>query len=82
MDGYELLAAIRSRSALSGCPAVAVSAYARPEDRSRSLAAGFRAHVAKPVDAAALVGILRAVMLSAGSTPLPAGSPSRSQKEG
>jgi len=66
MDGYELLTAIRTRSGLSSCPAVAVSAYARPEDRSRSLAAGFLAHVAKPVDAAALVGTLRAVVQPAG----------------
>jgi PAS domain S-box-containing protein len=65
MDGYQLLTAIRSSSGMGTCPAVAVSAYARPEDRSRSLAAGFRAHVAKPVDAAALVGALRAVMLPA-----------------
>jgi PAS domain S-box-containing protein len=66
MDGYELLRMIRSRSALGSCPAVAVSAYARPEDRMRSLAAGFQAHVAKPVDAVALLGILRTVMLPVG----------------
>jgi PAS domain S-box-containing protein len=66
MDGYELLRAIRSRGALGSCPAVAVSAYARPEDRMRSLAAGFQAHVAKPVDAVALVGILRTVMQPVG----------------
>jgi CheY-like chemotaxis protein len=66
MDGYALLAAIKGRGALSGCPAVAVSAYARPEDRARSLAAGFRAHVSKPVDAAVLISTLRAVMQPAG----------------
>jgi CheY-like chemotaxis protein len=71
MDGYQLLAAVRNRSGLSGCPAVAVSAYARPEDRSRSLAAGFQAHVSKPVDTAALVEALRAVMLPVWQNPLP-----------
>jgi PAS domain S-box-containing protein len=71
MDGYQLLAAVRNRSGLSGCPAVAVSAYARPEDRSRSLAAGFQAHVSKPVDTAALVEALRAVMLAIWQSPLP-----------
>jgi CheY-like chemotaxis protein len=43
---------------------VAVTAYARPEDRSRALAAGFHAHIAKPVEPDALVTVLRTVLLS------------------
>ena len=58
MDGYELLAAIRTKRPASACPAVAVSAYARLDDRSRALAAGFQAHVAKPIEPPALVSIL------------------------
>jgi PAS domain S-box-containing protein len=61
MDGYELLRAIRATGSASAYPAVAVSAYARLDDRSRTLAAGFEAHLAKPVDPAALVLALRAV---------------------
>jgi PAS domain S-box-containing protein len=61
MDGYELLRTIREGPA-SACPAVAVSAYARLDDRSRSLAAGFQAHLAKPVDPSALVLALLAVL--------------------
>jgi CheY-like chemotaxis protein len=64
MDGYELLRTIRSHPMRGRCPAVAVSAYARSEDRTRAIAAGFQAHVAKPVDPAALVLALRNVLLS------------------
>jgi CheY-like chemotaxis protein/two-component sensor histidine kinase len=64
MDGYELLRAIRSTRSRDTCPAVAVTAYARPEDRSRALAAGFHAHIAKPVEPDALVTVLRTVLLS------------------
>jgi len=58
MDGYDLLAAIRKMRPAASCPAVAVSAYARLDDRSRALAAGFQAHVAKPIEPPALVLIL------------------------
>jgi CheY-like chemotaxis protein len=37
MDGYELLAAIRKTRPAGTCPAIAVSAYARLDDRSRAL---------------------------------------------
>jgi PAS domain S-box-containing protein len=58
MDGYELLAAIRKQRPAAACPAVAVSAYARLDDRSRALAAGFQAHAAKPIEPPTLVSIL------------------------
>jgi PAS domain S-box-containing protein len=62
MDGYELLRAIREKLSNQSFPAIAVSAYARLDDRSRTLAAGFQAHVAKPIDPAALVRILGAAL--------------------
>jgi PAS domain S-box-containing protein len=51
-DGYSL---IRSVRALTGggakdIPAAALTAYARKEDRTRAMYAGFQSHVAKPVD--------------------------------
>ncbi|TMB05640.1 MAG: response regulator, partial [Deltaproteobacteria bacterium] len=51
-DGYTLVRKIRSRGAERGgqIPAVALTAYARDEDRSRALEAGFQTHVAKPVE--------------------------------
>jgi PAS domain S-box-containing protein len=65
MDGYELLRALRSTPSHPTYPAVAVSAYARHDDRSRALAAGFQAHVAKPIDPVALVHALRTALASA-----------------
>jgi CheY-like chemotaxis protein len=48
-DGYDLLKHVRAQIA-SELPVLAVSAYARIEDRARSAHAGFAAHVAKPLD--------------------------------
>ena len=56
MDGYELVRAIRDKR--PGLPAVAVSAYARADDRERALAAGFIAHIAKPIDPLSFVRVL------------------------
>jgi CheY-like chemotaxis protein len=51
-DGYTFVARVRERDARLGTrtPAVALTAYTREEDRARSLAAGFDAHVPKPVE--------------------------------
>ena len=62
IDGYALLRAIRAKTAHRNLAAVAVTAYARPDDRARVLAAGFDAHVSKPVDPAELVRTLAAVL--------------------
>jgi CheY-like chemotaxis protein len=57
MDGYEFLQRVRADPdpAVSRIPAIAVTAYARKEDRTRSLAAGFQQHIAKPYSFAELV---------------------------
>ena len=59
-DGYELIARLRSRGAdrRGNIPAIALTAYARTEDRTRALAAGFQMHVSKPVDPAELINVL------------------------
>jgi len=58
-DGYELLREIREMERQRGgpvaTPALALTAYARDEDRARAEAAGFQAHLAKPVEPKALV---------------------------
>jgi CheY-like chemotaxis protein len=61
MDGYQLLHAVRTQLNLPPdvLPAVAVTAYARDQDRERTLAAGFQAHIAKPYQVSQLVAILR-----------------------
>ena len=57
VDGYELIRLIRSLPdrALASIPAIALTAYARDEERHAALAAGFFDHVIKPVDAKYLV---------------------------
>ena len=49
-DGYGLLKRLRSLPGGRRIPAIALTAYARPEDRAKALAAGFRAHLSKPLD--------------------------------
>jgi len=58
-DGYELIAKLRARPNGQKIPAVALTALARSEDRTRALRAGFQMHVAKPVDSAELVAVVR-----------------------
>ncbi len=53
-DGYELLRKVRAVCG-AGPRAIALTAFARPEDRTRALEAGFADHVAKPVDPASLL---------------------------
>jgi signal transduction histidine kinase/ActR/RegA family two-component response regulator len=63
-DGYGLIGQIRQREAEHGgfLPAVALTGYARAEDRERILAAGFQAHVPKPVEPAELTIAIATVM--------------------
>ena len=45
----------RQASTRSACPAIALTAFSRVQDRADALAAGFQVHLAKPVKAEALV---------------------------
>jgi signal transduction histidine kinase/ActR/RegA family two-component response regulator len=60
-DGYVLIRQVRSLSQAQGgqTPAIALTAYARTEDRIRALNDGFQAHLAKPVEPAELVAIVK-----------------------
>jgi PAS domain S-box-containing protein len=52
-DGYELIKRIRAMEAVTNSkalPALALTAYARPDDRVRALTAGYHVHLSKPVD--------------------------------
>ncbi len=56
MDGYQLMRTLRAgESKAEKIPAVALTAFARAEDRKRALLAGYQAHLAKPFDVAELV---------------------------
>ena len=56
MDGYQFMRSLRAREAKGErIPAVALTAFARAEDRKRALLAGYQAHLAKPFDVAELV---------------------------
>jgi PAS domain S-box-containing protein len=58
MDGYEVARAMRADDALRGTYLVALSGYARPEDRERSAEAGFDWHLAKPPSTDALERVI------------------------
>ncbi len=59
-DGYQLIRKLRELESQRGrrVPAIALTAYARVEDRLRSLSAGFQMHVTKPVEPAELLTIV------------------------
>ncbi len=61
-DGYGLLRRLRNLPEGGRIPAIALTAYARPEDRARALAAGFRAHLPKPLDPASLLREISSAM--------------------
>ncbi len=54
IDGYELIRRVRALKGES-IPAIAVTAYARPEDRQRALLAGYQMHLSKPIEAMELI---------------------------
>ena len=55
VDGYALIRRIRQLPDPVGrVPAIALTAYARPEDRQQAIDAGYQVHLAKPVELASL----------------------------
>jgi two-component system CheB/CheR fusion protein len=65
MDGYEMMAEMRSQARNVSLPAIALTGYGRPQDVQRALAAGFNAHVDKPVDFSHMRDVMRAVLAGA-----------------
>lgn len=61
-DGYTLIKKLRAMPTdKAGIPVIALTAYARPEDRMRALQAGFQMHIAKPVDYSDLISAIKSV---------------------
>lgn len=60
-DGHALMRRVRSLpTAIAGIPAIALTAFARPEDREQACQAGFQLHLAKPVDRHVLIEAIAA----------------------
>ena len=71
MDGFELLAQLRLSPLASwrNIPAAALTAYARSDDRARSLKNGFQLHLSKPIDPKELVAAVAALATRVDTTP-------------
>jgi len=69
-DGYAFIDKVRRLPRENGglTPAIALTAYARSEDRVRVLSAGFQMHVAKPIEPAELVASLASIRGWTGTT--------------
>jgi signal transduction histidine kinase len=66
VDGYQLQLRLRDSMTEGQLPlAIALTAYARAEDKARAFAHGYSAHVAKPVDALVLVRTIRQLLPNA-----------------
>jgi signal transduction histidine kinase len=65
-DGYQFIRKVRELPADEGgrIPAAALTAFARAEDRTRALRAGFQTHVAKPVEPAELSAVVASLTLA------------------
>jgi CheY-like chemotaxis protein len=63
-DGYEFIRQVRRHSdtRISGIRAIALTAYARSEDRARALAAGYQVHTAKPIEEHHLTTVIASLM--------------------
>ena len=63
-DGYAFIAKVRARPESAGgkTPAIALTAYARAEDRARVLLAGFQSHMAKPVEPVEIVALVSSMI--------------------
>ena len=49
-DGYHLIEQVRALELVPGIPAIAITAYAKEEDKQRALAAGYQRYLSKPVE--------------------------------
>lgn len=69
LDGYQFIRAVRLLPADRGgqTPALALTAFARSEDRQRALLAGYQGHIAKPVEPAELITIIASLAGRLGS---------------
>jgi CheY-like chemotaxis protein len=62
-DGYDLIREVRNLPPDRGgsIPAIALTAFARSEDRQRALRAGYQMHISKPLEPAELVAAIKSL---------------------
>lgn len=65
MDGFHLIEKLRELAGYQDVPAIALSGYASQKDAKAALAAGFNAHVSKPVDPAELIIMVNGLLQGA-----------------
>ena len=60
-DGYQLIREVRNLGSTRGgnIPAIALTAFAGPEDRMKAMLAGYQTHLPKPVEAHELIATIR-----------------------
>jgi PAS domain S-box-containing protein len=70
-DGYSLIRRLRGmeKKEEGVLPAVALSAYARSEDRTKAIRSGFQIHLAKPVEPAELLAVISSLAGGAATNP-------------
>ena len=59
-DGYAVIRKVRQLGVEDGgnIPAIALTAFARSEDRRRAISSGFQMHMAKPIEPSELVAMV------------------------
>src|SRR3954464_8470536 len=75
MDGYQLMEALRARPATAALPAIALTGHGRTQDVQRAFAAGFQAHVDKPVDFEHMKTVIATVVVNWRSSRPAIGAP-------
>lgn len=59
VDGYQFIRKLRTTPGFQRVPAIALTGYAREEDRLNAIAAGYDAHIAKPAEMHRLVDLMK-----------------------
>jgi CheY-like chemotaxis protein len=59
-NGYQFIREVRSmpKNVSSSTPAIALTGFARPEDRTKAMIAGYQKHVIKPLDTPKLIAAI------------------------